>query len=230
MRHATRLGPVLAVTALAAPAAHAAGSDGAAAVPDFAIAFSASEVIGDEALSPDGAMLGEVEDVLVPREGAPVALVLSVGGVLGLGDKRVAVQMDDVSLAGEDRVRIEATREQIEDRAPFDRDDLSLAALAPIGFGAIEPGEGQESRRRYLDTWSTRMDHLETAVEDGAGSPEARAAVAWDRVRHAWRALQQTPARNWAQQRRRFEDAYQDFDETWNRGGETAGDFAPQPE
>lgn len=46
--------------------------------------------------------IGEIEDVLVDREGKISALIVSVGGFLGIGDKDVAVPFNAVASARKD--------------------------------------------------------------------------------------------------------------------------------
>jgi sporulation protein YlmC with PRC-barrel domain len=50
-----------------------------------------SELIGVEVVGSDITRLGEVEDVLIARDGAVKAVVIEVGGTLGVGGRSVAV-------------------------------------------------------------------------------------------------------------------------------------------
>src|SRR5437868_13505329 len=61
----------------------------------------ASKLIGSKVYHGDSA-IGQIEDVLVDLDKANVkAVVLSVGGVLGVGDKRVAVPVNDIRIGKE---------------------------------------------------------------------------------------------------------------------------------
>jgi len=51
---------------------------------------------------PDGNKIGEIEDVLLNREGKPSALIIGVGGFLGIGEKDVAVPFDAVRVTTKD--------------------------------------------------------------------------------------------------------------------------------
>ena len=44
--------------------------------------------------APDGSAIGDVEDVVLSRDGRIVALVVGVGGWLGLGERKVAISYD----------------------------------------------------------------------------------------------------------------------------------------
>jgi hypothetical protein len=67
--------------------------------------------------------IGEVDDVHTGSTAGDTYLELEIGGFLDIGDKDIAVPLDQVSiLRGEDgyRVYIEATEEQLEDYPEYD--------------------------------------------------------------------------------------------------------------
>ena len=50
-----------------------------------------SKMIGVGVIGPDITRIGEVEDVIINQDGALQAVIVSVGGFLGIGEKKVAV-------------------------------------------------------------------------------------------------------------------------------------------
>ncbi|MEX2630370.1 MAG: PRC-barrel domain-containing protein [Tistlia sp.] len=60
-----------------------------------------------------GEEIGEVDEVLMDGDGNIVALVAEVGGFLGIGDKEVVLQLDQVQMRG-DRLTVDMTEEQLE--------------------------------------------------------------------------------------------------------------------
>ena len=48
---------------------------------------------GTDVLGPDNAQIGEVSDVLFDKNGKIIALIVGVGGFLGIGEKSVAIDM-----------------------------------------------------------------------------------------------------------------------------------------
>jgi hypothetical protein len=61
--------------------------------------------------------IGEVSDLVVTDDGRVDAIVVGVGGFLGIGEKRVALAWDSIKLAEQDGSRtilVSATREQLE--------------------------------------------------------------------------------------------------------------------
>jgi sporulation protein YlmC with PRC-barrel domain len=84
-------------------------------------ALRASELIGATVRNRDGTDLGEIEDLMVSRSGDDVVTaVLSVGGILGIGEKRIGVPYDElrVSETG-DSFYLSATEEELTARPAF---------------------------------------------------------------------------------------------------------------
>lgn len=55
-----------------------------------------SEIIGTTVIGSDIRRLGEVKDVVLDREGRAAAVVIASGGVLGVGERNVAVPFDSL--------------------------------------------------------------------------------------------------------------------------------------
>ena len=61
--------------------------------------------------------IGEVSDLVVTEDGRVEAIVVGVGGFLGIGEKPVALAWDSIKLTEQDGARVilvSATREQLE--------------------------------------------------------------------------------------------------------------------
>jgi sporulation protein YlmC with PRC-barrel domain len=81
-----------------------------------------SELIGRRVMNPSGTDLGEVEDLLATpgREQRPV-VVLSIGGVLDIGDKWHAASLDQLRLASDnERLVLDKTEAELEAAPDFD--------------------------------------------------------------------------------------------------------------
>jgi len=64
-------------------------------------------LMGRRIFTPDAQEIGRVVDVVVDAEGRPVAMVVDVGGFLGLGSRRIALAWGRLDFrAEEQRVRI----------------------------------------------------------------------------------------------------------------------------
>jgi sporulation protein YlmC with PRC-barrel domain len=81
-----------------------------------------SELIGRRVINPGGTDLGEVEDLLATpgREQEPV-VVLSIGGVLDLGDKWHAASLEQLRISPDgERLVLDATEAELEAAPDFD--------------------------------------------------------------------------------------------------------------
>jgi sporulation protein YlmC with PRC-barrel domain len=92
-----------------------------AGIDDAAMAGSAraSKLIGSKVYKGDTS-IGQIEDVLVDLDHASVAaVILSVGGFLGLGDKLVAVPVNQIKVGSEAKFMTDLTKEQLNSAPAF---------------------------------------------------------------------------------------------------------------
>jgi hypothetical protein len=86
-----------------------------AGIDEAAVARSAraSKLIGSKVYKGDTS-IGQIEDVLVDLDHATIpAVILSVGGFLGLGDKLVAVPAGQIKVGTEAKFTIDLTKDQL---------------------------------------------------------------------------------------------------------------------
>ena len=88
----------------------------------------ATEIIGEtiyNSTSDDAEAIGDVNDFVLNQNGEIGAVVVGVGGFLGIGQKNVAINWNDLELAqdqnGDNRLIANMTREQLEAAAEFNR-------------------------------------------------------------------------------------------------------------
>jgi hypothetical protein len=80
----------------------------------------ASKLIGSKVYKGDTA-IGQIEDVLVTLDQATVtAVILSVGGFLGIGDKLVAVPVKQIRVGPEAKFITDLTKEQLANAPTFE--------------------------------------------------------------------------------------------------------------
>jgi sporulation protein YlmC with PRC-barrel domain len=77
--------------------------------------WSATEIIGTRVRGSDGSEVGKIEDLVLSTDDRVVTAVVSVGGLLGIADKLVAVQYADLRLWSDDRtLAIPLTKAELE--------------------------------------------------------------------------------------------------------------------
>lgn len=60
---------------------------------------NAKDLVGKTAFSQNGEEVGDVSDVLVSSQGQPEAIIIGHGGWLGLGEKQVAIDWNEVEIS-----------------------------------------------------------------------------------------------------------------------------------
>ena len=65
-----------------------------------------------EIYGPNGEEVGEVDAVLVDASAQPVAIAAEVGGFLGMGEKDVIIDLDQLTQDG-DHLKVNMTKDQI---------------------------------------------------------------------------------------------------------------------
>ncbi len=86
--------------------------------------MSANDFIGKTVYSKDGNNIGEVNDLIVADNGGVQAVILGVGGFLGIGEKDVAVSMNSINMTQDGnsvRLVVDGTKEQFNAAPSYDR-------------------------------------------------------------------------------------------------------------
>jgi sporulation protein YlmC with PRC-barrel domain len=125
----------------AAPAAPVTQDGAAAPAIQRADGHLASNLIGEEVYNGTGdtaEKIGDVSDIVIGAKGDVEAVVIGVGGFLGLGEKNVAVKFADLSWAernGDRWLVVPTTKDQLTAQAEFDAAPYSVA-VAPAAAPA----------------------------------------------------------------------------------------------
>lgn len=96
----------------------------------------ASEMIGSSVRGSGDETIGEINNILLDREGNRiVGAVIGVGGFLGVGEKEVAISFDDLQVTkdenGDDMLTFARTKEELEAAPDFQTlDDIESEAQA----------------------------------------------------------------------------------------------------
>jgi sporulation protein YlmC with PRC-barrel domain len=82
-----------------------------------------SSLINTSVYGPDDSTIGEVEDILIKSDGKIEGLVVGVGGFLGIGEKNVALTMDQFKVMpdadGQARITVSATEDELRKAPEF---------------------------------------------------------------------------------------------------------------
>jgi sporulation protein YlmC with PRC-barrel domain len=104
-----------------------------------------SKLIGASVYGPDNASIGEVSDVMIAPGGAVRAVVVSVGGFLGLAQKDVALPFQALSIkrtpdsSSIDKITVNYSRDDLKDAPAFAFDGTSPVTTGLGGPTAPTP-------------------------------------------------------------------------------------------
>src|SRR5450756_801353 len=118
-----------------------------APAPATAPNFVASKFKGTDVLGADNQKIGDVSDILFDKSGKVDAIIVSVGGFLGLGSKHVAIAPSAFDVVKgqndtSDKLKISATKDQLEQAQnfePYQPARTTTGMGAPSGLGGPVP-------------------------------------------------------------------------------------------
>jgi hypothetical protein len=149
---ATALAATLAVPAFAqAPASKTDQSTGQAEFPqnDSANDWRGTKLIGASVYGPDNASIGEISDVLIAGDGKIQAVVVGVGGFLGVGEKDVALPFYSLTITRKpdsrsiDKIKVSYSKDQPKDAPAFVFNDTPPLQTTGASTGnTISPANG----------------------------------------------------------------------------------------
>jgi sporulation protein YlmC with PRC-barrel domain len=111
-------------------AAQAPAQPGGTAEVETTDAVPADDLIGRTVIGADGESLGEVNDILLSQSGEIERVVVGSGGVLGIGEREVAIPWSDAeSSAASDELRVVMTKEDFQGAPEYERAESDNALV-----------------------------------------------------------------------------------------------------
>ena len=111
----------------------------------------ASELIGETVEQPDGANIGEIDDLVYAGADQKLMAVISVGGFLGMGEKLVAVPYDKLRVSEDgDDVYLDSSEEVLKAQAEFKYNDGEASGSQIITDR--EEAESKARKSKYADS------------------------------------------------------------------------------
>lgn len=82
--------------------------------------FESVDLKGKDVYDPAGKKVGEIDEV-VPTQGQPREAIVAVGGILGIGAKKVLIPASDIERGDDGRLVVAMTENQIEKLPEYER-------------------------------------------------------------------------------------------------------------
>ncbi|WP_173934110.1 PRC-barrel domain-containing protein [Chelativorans sp. Marseille-P2723] len=139
----------------------------------------ASDLIGESvynSTSEDAENIGEITDLILSQDGQVEAIVVGVGGFLGIGQKEVALEYDLAQWAeqdgGERWLIVETTRDALEAQEEFDRTayrpmpaDAEVSETRPATADDLATGPAQQGEQPASDEMAADQQPADTETE-----------------------------------------------------------------
>lgn len=112
--------------------------------------MTAERLIGRDVYDSTGREIGEIEDIVFNREGRVTAALVDVGGFLGVGQRRVALDLTQVRMQDDRLVLQTMTRDQMQQLPPYSQGNdwnrvdrnTTLGAAGGMGTGSTTGTSG----------------------------------------------------------------------------------------
>jgi len=138
----------------------------------------ASNLIGESVYNgagDDAESIGDINDLVIGPDGAIQAVVIGVGGFLGIGQKDVAIEYNLIEWAERDNDRyavVETTADALKAQEEFDR-----AAYEPMPADA-QVTETKPATKEQLDTARSQVEQEKAAADQQAQAPAGNMGTA----------------------------------------------------
>ena len=100
------------------------------------LAGEAVSILGKKVLGPnDKDVVGQLVDILVDKDGKPSAAIIDVGGFLGVGSRKIAVDWQSLRFRPADHdapISLLLDREQVQSAPEYKESGSATAVIAPV--------------------------------------------------------------------------------------------------
>lgn len=107
----------------------------------------AMELIGADVLGQGGDEVGQINNVLVDNQGNPTHVILGHGGWLGLGEKEVALQLDQIQVSG-DQIQVNMSDEQLAEMPEYESPGMTEGQQTGQAPADQSPAAGTTERQQ----------------------------------------------------------------------------------
>jgi sporulation protein YlmC with PRC-barrel domain len=116
--------------------------------------------------SNNGDKIGDISELIFNNSGKVQAVVIGVGGYLGVGEHGVAVPFDQIRFVNEPRVNTTGTTTGEARLAGTSPGGGTVASPAAAGTAAVPAGSNSPAPRLWLRTMRLSLSHLERQGRD----------------------------------------------------------------
>jgi hypothetical protein len=118
------------------------------------------ELEGTDIVDASGDEIGEIDKVVLTQDRRTAHAVVSVGGFLGIGEHHIAVSLDELRPAADDKLQLNATKEELKARPKYQSEQyVELEGNDPISGSITDFAAFETDRDKTRDkTMNKSMD------------------------------------------------------------------------
>jgi sporulation protein YlmC with PRC-barrel domain len=137
--------------------------------------MTTEEIVGANVYDANDESIGEVVDLLVTEDGQVSQVLVDVGGFLGMGEHRVALDLDEIEFVDADgvlRASVDVTEEELEAMPAFERaeDNYWVGSAGPVGSPVMPDTTAEQTRTAATE--APALDDTEYRSWDQAGEAD----------------------------------------------------------
>lgn len=143
------------------------------------VLWYAETLMGRDIVGIGGDSIGKVDDMVINVSAGTVHVLVDVGGVLGIGEQRVAIDLAELAVGADDTLVLDATPEQVAQRPQYRFPESPLTGavrpgpqLPQTAAGIGDPRQGPQFVPGMANGPDTPPDRQPTATRPNGGGDE----------------------------------------------------------
>ncbi len=131
--------------------------------------MTTDDIVGATVYDVNDESIGEVVDLLLSEDGEVHQVLVDVGGFLGMGEHRVALDLNEIEFMDADgalRAQVDVTEEQLEAMPAFERDDENYWVAAPMSPAVMPGTTPEQTETAAADDPAVTEEPAETVMAD----------------------------------------------------------------
>lgn len=144
-----------------------AGADfNVSASTDTAMAIEADALLGEDVENYEGEVVGDIESVILGEDGKVQAVVVGVGGFLGIGERSVALGWDQLDISDDgSMIRVDTTEEALKQLPPYQYSDKGLRGTSYVDEDYLR-ARMNDAKRTASTTFDKGVEASKEAYRD----------------------------------------------------------------
>lgn len=130
-------------------------------------AYRASKLIGARLDDAGGEEIGEIDDIVISADGSVSAVVVSVGGILDIGDRLIAAQYEELRVNGAGELYLPVTKQELAARPAYDGESVAnVLSVQPPAREPVDPATAAEAQAEAQQSFAGNDPRVSTGIAE----------------------------------------------------------------